>query len=46
MSIQKKLLPPLEILKKELAKVQSLMTKDANILTEEGIVDLAERIEI
>ena len=45
-SIQTKLFPPLEFLKKELAKVEALMKDDANISTKEGLVDLAARIEI
>ena len=45
-SIQTKLLPPLEILKQELAKAEVLMKKDANISTEEGLVELVARIEI
>ena len=46
MSIQTKLLPPLEILKRELAKEEALMKEDANISIEEGLVDLDARIEI
>ena len=45
-SIQTKLLPPLEILKQELAKAKVLMKEDANISTEEGLVELVAKIEI
>ena len=45
-SIQTKLLPPLEILKKELAIAEALMIEDANISTKEGLVDLVARIEV
>ena len=44
MSIQTKLLPPLEILKQELAKAEVLMKEDANISIEEGLVELAAKI--
>ena len=45
-SIQKILLPPIEILKKELVKAKALMIEDDNISTKEGLVDLAARKEI
>ena len=46
MSIQTKSMPSLEVLKQEIAKAKVYMKEDVNISTEEGLVDLATRIEI
>ena len=45
-SIQTKLMPSLEVLKQEIAKDKVYMKEDVNISIEEGLVDLATRIEI
>ena len=45
-SIQKKLMPSLEVLKQVIAKIEVYMKEDVNISTEEGLVDLAMGIEI
>ena len=45
-SIQTKLMPSLEVLKQEIAKVKDYMKEDVNMSTKEGLVDLATRIEI
>ena len=45
-SMQKNLLPTLEIMKKELAIIKALMIEDANISTKEGMVDFSTRIQV
>ena len=45
-SLQRKLIPSLEVLKQEIAKAEVYMKEDVSISIEEGLVDLATRIEI
>ena len=45
-SIQFMLLPHMEIMKHELSLAKALMKIDANLSTEEGLVDLATTLEI
>ena len=40
------LIPPMEVLKHELSIAEALMKQDSHISTEEGLVDLAAKIEI
>ena len=40
------LIPPMEVLKHELSIAKTLMKQDAQISTEEGLVDLAKNLEI
>ena len=45
-SIQTILIPCMEVLHHELSIAETLMSQDANISTEEGLVDLATSLEI